>query len=96
MTIDNFPLWHANLRHPAGNMPLPEGEPCITMYKCVFLALRHFLLFRPRVFYRALGSVARREPAGTPGRKCGLWPTSVARALGVQRRKFPRGGIPST
>ena len=31
----------------------------------VFLALRHFL-FRLRVFPRALGSVARREPARTP------------------------------
>ena len=66
MAIDNFPLWHASLRHPAGNIPLPEGEPCMTMYKCVFLALRHFFLFWPRVFSRALGSVARREPARTP------------------------------
>ena len=32
--IDNFPLWHANLRHPAGNMPLPEGEPCMYTYIC--------------------------------------------------------------
>ena len=31
-----------------------------------FLALQHFLLFRRRVFPRALGSVARREPARTP------------------------------
>ena len=36
------------------------------MYKCVFLALRHFWLFRSRVFSRALGSVARREPTLTP------------------------------
>ena len=49
-----------------------------------FLALRLFFLFRPRVVSRALGSVTRREPAGTPGRKCGPWPTSVARALEVQ------------
>ena len=26
MAIDHFPLWHANLRHPAGNIPLPEGS----------------------------------------------------------------------
>ena len=26
----------------------------------------HFFLFRPRIFPRALGSVARREPARTP------------------------------
>ena len=66
------------------------------MYKCVFLALRHFFLFRPRVFSRALGSVARREPAGTPRRKCGPWPRSVARALGVRSGMSPRRVIPST
>ena len=35
------------------------------IYKCVFFTLRHFFLFRPRVFPRALGSVAHREPPGT-------------------------------
>ena len=39
---------------------------------CVFLALRHFFLFRPRFFPRALGSVARREPARTPHASLGL------------------------
>ena len=42
MAIDNFPLWHASLRHPAGNIPLYEGEPCITMYKSVFLHIGIF------------------------------------------------------
>ena len=56
-----------------------------------FLALRHFLLFWPRVFYRALGSVARRKSAGTPGCKCGPWPTSVAHALEVQESHVPTG-----
>ena len=36
------------------------------MYRCAFWARRHFFLFRPRVFSRALGSVASREPAKTP------------------------------
>ena len=36
------------------------------MYKYVFLALRCSFLFRPQVFSRVLGSVARREPARTP------------------------------
>ena len=35
-------LMHASLRHPAGNIPLQEGEPCITMHKRVFFAHRHF------------------------------------------------------
>ena len=89
MVIDNPSLWHASLRHPAGNIPLPEGEPCITIHKCLFLAHGIFFLLRPRVFSRALGSVALMEPAGTSRRKCGPWPTSVARALGVQSRQSP-------
>ena len=41
MTIDNFPLWHASLRHPAGNIPLPEGEPCVYKYLCeIFVCLK--------------------------------------------------------
>ena len=43
----------------------------------------------------ALGPAARRDPAGTPGRKCGPYATSVARALGVQNRTSRRGGIPN-
>ena len=46
-----------------------------------------FFLFRPRVFSRALGSGARREPARTPRRKCEPWPRSVARALEAQSRE---------
>ena len=64
----------------------PEGESCITMYKCVFLPHRHFFLFRPRVFSRVLGSVARREPVRTPRASLGpgrgpqhvLWGLEVA------------------
>ena len=29
MALDIFLLRHASLRHAAGNIPLPEGEPCI-------------------------------------------------------------------
>ena len=49
----------------------------INTYKCDFFTLRHFFLFRPRLFPRDLGSVAHREPARTqcaslgPGR--GPW-----------------------
>ena len=56
---------------------------------CVFLALRHFFLFRPWVFPTALGSVARREPARTPHASLGpdrsswhvLWGFKVASPL---------------
>ena len=61
------------------------------MYKCVFLVLRIFFLFRPRVFSRAPGSGARREPARAPRRKCGPWSRSVARALGVQKSQVTTG-----
>ena len=60
------------------------------MYKHVFLTLRHFCLFWPRVFPRALGSVARREPAQTPQASLDpgrgpwhvLWGFKVASPLG--------------
>ena len=87
MAFDKFPLWHVSLRHPAGNTPLSEGEPCITVYKCVILQIGIFSL-SAAVFPRALGSVGRREPARTPRHKCGPWSRSVARALGVQSREI--------
>ena len=62
-------------------------------------ALRHFFLFRPRVFPRALGSVARREPARIPHAGLGpgrgpwhvSWGSKVASPFG---EGFPtRGAI---
>ena len=60
------------------------------MYKWVLVALRHFVLFRPRVFPRDLDSVSRREPARTPYASLGpgrspwhvLWGFKVASPLG--------------
>ena len=49
MAIDNFPVWHVSLRHPAGNIPLPEGEPCMYMYNC-----ETFVFFRRYPFVQAL------------------------------------------
>ena len=63
----------------------------IHIYMC-FFTLQHFFLFRPRVFPRALGSVARPDAI----RKFGPRPRSVARALGVQSGTSARGDIPST
>ena len=56
----------------------------------VFLPLWHIFLFRPRVFPRALGSVARWEPVRTPYASLGsgrglwhvLWGFKVASPLG--------------
>ena len=71
MAIDNFPLSHASLRHPAGNIPLPEGEPCIAMDNVNFLRASAFLPFCPRVFCLALGCGAcgksRREHGASVG-----------------------------
>ena len=77
----------------------PEGEPCKYICTCVYLALRHFFLHRPRVFPRALGSMAHREPARTPHPSLGpgrgpwhvLWGLKVARPLGEAFRA--RGAI---
>ena len=66
---------------------------CINVF---FLALQRLFLFRPRVVSRALGSVARREPARTPRASFEPWPRSVVRALGVESGKSPRGRISST
>ena len=84
------------LQRIAGPVPRTAvdcGGPQITnyctyihIYKCVFLAHRHFFLFRPRVFSRVLGSVARREPVRTPRASLGpgrgpqhvLWGLEVA------------------
>ena len=49
MAIDNFPLWHASLRQPAGNTPLLEGEPFMYTYICDF-----FVCFGSYLFVRAL------------------------------------------
>ena len=78
-----------------GSPHTPKGS-FVALYVCVFLHIDIFLLFRPRVFSRALGSGARREPAETPRRTFEPWPRSVARTLGLQCRISPREGIPST
>ena len=54
--------------------------------ECTFFAHSHALLFRSRVFSRALGCGARRGPACTLRSKIGPRPGSVASALGVQSR----------
>ena len=61
----------------------------ICKYVCGFLARRHFYFFRPRIFPRALGFVARREPTRTPCASLGpgrgpwhvLWRFKVASPL---------------
>ena len=64
----------------------PKGGLVLLCINVFFSAHRHFSLFGQQVFSRDLGSGARREPTRTPRRKCGPWPRSVARALGVQSR----------
>ena len=48
MAIDNLPLWHASLRHPAGNIPLPEVEPWMYTYICEMFVC--FGLYRTSTF----------------------------------------------
>ena len=83
-------LFHQLASPPGFNVAhIPKGN-LVHIYKCVFLARRHFFLFRPRVFPRSLGSVACREPARTPHASLGpgrgpwhvLWEFKVARSLG--------------
>ena len=85
-----------NLRHPRDFISPTSRKGTLYhiyiygVYKCVFVTLWHFLLFRPQVFPRALGSVAHREPARTPYASLGsgrglwrvLWGFKVERPLG--------------
>ena len=63
----------------------------ITMYKCFLLSLRHFFLFRPHVFSRALGSVARREP--TRNTTAQVWALAEVRGTcsGGSKSQVPTG-----
>ena len=80
-----------NLRHPRDftSHTSRRGTLYYYVYMC-FLVLRHFFFFRPWVFSRALGSVARKEPARTPHAGWGpgrgpwhvLWGFKVASLLG--------------
>ena len=64
MAIDNCPLWHARLRHPAGNVPLPEGEPCMYTYTKYLWNFRLFwnLSLRTSTFTTMSTQEGRPEP----------------------------------
>ena len=83
MAIDNFPLWHASMRHPAGNIPLPEGEPCMYTYICEI-----FVCFRTYFFVRALLAKTlklrrRRKAVRNLFSRFELDPSTVARVAGA-------------
>ena len=84
MAIDIFPLWHASLRHPAGNTPLPEGEPCLYTYVCEF-----FVCFRTFLFVRALLAKTQKlrrhsKAVRNLSSMFDLDPSTVARVAGAQ------------
>ena len=81
-----------NLRHPWDFTltHVPKGNLVnIYIYESHFLVLRNSFLFRPRVFPRALGSVAHREPDRTPNvtLSAGRCPWHVLRGLKVARQR---------
>ena len=85
MLVPNFSIVCITL-----NCSFTYKDTYIYMYKSVFFTLRHFFLFRPRVFPRVLGSMAHREPARTPYASLGpgqgpwhvLWGFKVAHPVG--------------
>ena len=88
MAIDNFPLWHVSLRHPAGNIPLPEGEPCMYRYICEI-----FVCFRTHLFVRALLAKTlnlrrHRKAVRNLWSRFELHPSTVARVAGSQSYFF--------
>ena len=77
-----------NWRHPwdITSHTFRRGNLVLLCIFVFFFAHRRFFILRPRVFSRALGSGACREPARTPRRRCGpgrgpwhvLWGFKVA------------------
>lgn len=85
--------------HKTSAHRIDRGPPFVLLCtKLTIFALCFFFLFRPGVFLRVLSRGARRGSACTPRRKCGPWPRSVRRALGLQSREFwpitTRGDVP--
>ena len=79
-----IPLWHASLRHPARNTPLPEGEPCLYTYVCEF-----FVCFRTYLFVRALLAKTQKlrrhsKAVRNLSSRFDLDPSTVARVAGAQ------------
>ena len=66
MVIDNFSLWHASLRHPAGNIPLPEGETCNKVKSCFFRPAGLFRDGLARPISAPLGSPDGESTGGPP------------------------------
>ena len=91
MAIENFPMWHASLRHPAGNIPLPGGEPRMYTYICEF-----FVCFRTYLFVRALLAKPvklrrHRKAVRNLSLRIELDPSAVARLAGAQSFIFGSG-----
>ena len=83
-----LPLWHASLRHPAGNTSLPEGEPCIAMYNMNVFGTSAFIYPPPAGLFscsRLRGGQGTRLKSGCKFRSRS---GSMSRALGVQSREI--------
>ena len=96
MAIDNFPLWHASLRHPAGNIPLPEREPCMCTYICEIFVCSGTYLFVPALLAKTLKLRRHRKAVRNLSSRFELDPSTVARVAGSQSffrwewiRRFP-------
>ena len=84
MPIDNFPLWHASLRHPTGNIPLPDGEPFINTYTCeIFVCFRNYLFVRA-LLAKTLKLRRHRKAVRNLSSRFEHDPSTVARVAGAQ------------
>ena len=88
MAIDNFHLWHASLRHPAGTIPLPEGEPCMCTYICETFVCFGTSLFVPARLPTTLKLRRHRKPVRNLSSRFELDPSTVARVAGSQKFFF--------
>ena len=89
MAIDNFSLWHASVRHPAGNIPLPDGEPCVYTYICGI-----FVCFGTYLFARTLLAKTLNYDTGRPSGTCGRGLSSIRALIRVAGSQsfFSAGG----
>ena len=93
MAIGNFPLWHASLRHPAENIPLPEEEPCMYTYICeIFVCFRTYFFVRA-LLAKTLNLRRHRKAVRNLLSRFELDPRTVARVAGAQSFFFFRGWI---
>ena len=89
----SFFLWHVSWRHPVGNTPLPEAEPCTYTYNCDMLVFLCSYLFVRALFAQI---VWRCTEEGRPDTPVEVWARSVPCVTRGVRSKLVSAGVDQT